>query len=443
MAGGGAVRPRGGHSVGAGRMVGGGPMKRLPLEGVRVIDLTMMWAGPFATMRLAEMGAEVWKVESPSAWDNIRTLLPQENVLDPWNTSYYFNGYNRDKKSVTLDLAQARGRELFLGLVAHADVLIENYRADVLDKLGLGWDVLRAARPELVVVSMAAFGKEGPDAGYVGFGPVIELMSGLVSLTGYGDEEPFKTGISYGDPVAGLAAVAAVTLGLIRRRRTGEGAVVDLAQRETGASMAGEAFVAASLRGEAPTHHGNRSPRFVPQGCYRAQDSVTELGEGRDEQWLVVSCRDDADWAVLAGVLGRADLAALAVDERVARHDELDDLLGGWARGRGAQEAMEELQAAGVPAGRVLDTGAVLDDPHLLRRGFWVYLPHRGMHRYRQFGPAWRFVEANPTLRRHAPYFGEHNQEVLGGVLGLSAGELAALEAADVIGSAPLNPRVG
>ncbi len=404
----------------------------------------MMWAGPYATMRLAEMGAEIWKVESPSAWDNIRTLVPQPLSPDPWNTSYYFNAYNRDKKSVTLDLAQPRGREVFLQLVAQADVLIENYRADVLDKLGVGWDVLRATKPDLIVISMAAFGKEGPDAGYVGFGPVIELMSGLVSLTGYGDDgEPYKTGISYGDPVAGLAAVNAVVLGLIRRQRTGEGATIDLAQRETGASLAGGAFVAASVRGEDPVHRGNRDERFVPQGCYRSADSPTELGLGHDEQWVVVSCRDDDDWARLAGVLGRVDLAGLSIDERRDRHDEIDDLITAWTVVRSGQEAADALQAVGVPAGRVLDTGAILDDPHLMARGFWVHLPHPGMHRYKQFRPAWRFVEANPTLHRHCPYFGEHNHEILGGVLGLSDAELAELEAADIIGSAPINPGVG
>jgi crotonobetainyl-CoA:carnitine CoA-transferase CaiB-like acyl-CoA transferase len=329
-------------------------------------------------------------------------------------------------------------------LVQQADVLIENYRADVLDNLGIGWEVLRAAKPELVIVSMAAFGKRGPDARYVGFGPVIEMMSGLVSLTGYGDDgEPYKTGISYGDPVAGHQAVAAVVMGLIRRRRTGEGCIVDLSQRETGSVMAGEAFVAASLRGEDPTHWGNRSPRFVPQGCYRAADSTTELGIGADEQWLVVSCTSDTDWAALAGVVNRADLAGLSEQERRSRHDELDDVIAGWARGQDAQKAMEQLQAAGVPAGRVMDTGSLLDDPHLLHRGFWVYLPHPRMHRYKQFATAWRFVEANPALRRHSPLFGEHNREILGGLLGLTEDELAELADQQVIGDAPLNPGVG
>lgn len=419
-------------------------MKKLPLEGVRVLDLTMMWAGPFATMRLAEMGAEIWKIESPSAWDNIRTLLPQPGVADPWNSAYYFNAYNRDKKSVTLDLASEQGKDLFLRLVRHADVVIENYRAEVLDKLGLGWQVLHAVRPDLVIVSMAAFGKTGRDASYVGFGPVIEMMSGLVSLSGYGDDgEPYKTGISYGDPVAGHQAVAAVVLGLIKRRRTGQGSVVDMAQRETGSVMAGPAFVAASLRGEQPTHWGNRSPVYAPQGCYRAADSTTEMGVGADEQWLMISVASDQQWAALAATIGRPDLAQLSADERRARHDELDEAIGSWARSHDAQGAMESLQELGVPAGRVHDTGSLLDDPHLLRRGFWVYLPHPKMHRYKQSTTPWRFVEANPQLRRHSPLFGEHNREILGSVLGLSDEELAELASAGVIGDAPINPGVG
>ncbi len=218
-------------------------MKQLPLAGIRVLDLTMMWAGPYATRLLAEMGAEVLKIESPSAWDNIRTLIPLEGVDEPWNASYYFNDYNRDKKSVTLDLAKARGRELFLGLVAQSDVVIENYRASVMDNLGLDYETLRAAREDIIVISMAGFGKFGPERDHVGFGPIIEQMSGLASLTGYGDDGiPYKTGISYGDPVAGKAAAAAVSMGLIRRRKTGLGVHVDLAQRETMSTLIGEAY---------------------------------------------------------------------------------------------------------------------------------------------------------------------------------------------------------
>lgn len=410
-------------------------MRKLPLEGIRVADLTMMWAGPYATRILAEMGAEVLKIESPSAWDNIRTLIPQPGEAEPWNSSFYFNDYNRDKKSVTLDLAQERGREVFLDLVRHCDVVIENYRAEVMEKLGLPYEVLRGRRPDLVMVSMAGFGKTGPERDNVGFGPIIEQMAGLASLAGYGDDgQPMKTGISYGDPVAGIAAAGAVALGLIRRRRTGQGSYIDLAQRETMAAQVGEAFVAASLRGEEPLHRGNRSPRWAPQGVYRASGS---------EQWIAISARDDPEWQALAHLIGAHGLAGLSFEERQRRHDELDAQIEAWTARQDPQQAMEALQAAGVPAGRVLDTVAIHDDPHLAARGYWVALPHPKSPPWRQPSTSWRLVEANPQLRRHAPLFGEHTREVLGGLLGLSPAAMDELEANHVIGTAPINPGVG
>ncbi len=410
-------------------------MKKLPLDGVRVADLTMMWAGPYATRILGEMGAEVIKIESPSAWDNIRTLVPQPEATEPWNSSFYFNDYNRDKKSLTLDLAQERGREVFLDLVKHCDVVIENYRAEVLGKLNIDYPVLKAAKQDIVLVSMAGFGKTGKERGQVGFGPIIEQMAGLASLSGYGDDgEPYKTGISYGDPVGGVAAAGAAALGLIQRRKTGEGCHIDLAQRETMAAMVGEAFVAASLRGEEPVHRGNRDARFVPQGAYRC------TGE---DQWIVISVRTDEEWRSLAPVIGAEELTSVGKVERAERHDELDAVIERWTSSLDPQEAMEKLQAAGVPAGRVLDTEAIHDDPHLNARGYWVWLPHPKMRPWRQPSTSWRLVEANPQLRRHAPLFGEHNREILCDMLGLSEEDLKELEAAGIIADAPINPTVG
>jgi crotonobetainyl-CoA:carnitine CoA-transferase CaiB-like acyl-CoA transferase len=410
-------------------------MKKLPLDGIRVLDLTMMWAGPYATRLLGEMGAEVVKIESPSAWDNVRTLIPLPGIEEPWNSSYYWNDYNRDKKSLTLDLAQERGRELFLRLVPLADVVIENYRADVLEKLGLGYEVLRAAREDIILVSMPGFGKTGPESKHVGFGPIIEQTSGLTSRTGYGDDGiPYKTGISIGDPVGGTAACGAIALALIQRQRTGKGAYIDLAQREGMAALSGEAFVAASLRGEDPVHRANRSARWAPQGCYRAQGQ---------EQWLVISATSDEEWRALARQIGREDLAPLSLDERFARHDDLDQAIEAWTTGQDPQKAMEALQAAGVPAGRVLDTQDIHDDPHLNARGFWVQLPHPKMHPWRQPSSAWRLVEANPRLRNHAPLFGQHNREILCGLLGLGEDDLRELEEAGIIADRPKNPGVG
>ena len=406
----------------------------LPLEGIRVLDLTMMWAGPFATLRLAEMGADVIKVESPSAWDNIRTLIDQPGVSEPWNSAFYFNAYNRDKRSLTLDLAQPEGRAALLKLVERCDVVIENYRSDVLDNLGLGYDVLCAHKPDIILISMAAFGKVGADSAFVGFGPVIETLSGLCSLTGYGDGEPFKTGISYGDPVAGTFAVSAIGLALTRRSTTGEGLHVDLAQRETSAVLIGDAFVDAA-DGTPPVHRGNRDTRMAPQGCYRLRGG---------ERWMVLSVRNDSDWQILCAQMNRPDWSGLSLEDRRVRHDDIDAVIEAWlASPDTPTDPALALVVAGVPAIEMRDTGTILDDPHLVSRGYWHETFHPRMHTYRQAGVSWRFVDANPAPRRHSPLFGEHNREILQGLLGLTDSEFADLEAKNIVADQPLNPTVG
>lgn len=410
-------------------------MKRRPLEGIRVADLSMMWAGPYATKLLAEMGAEVFKIESPRAWDNIRTLIPEPNSAEPWNTAFYFQEYNREKQSVTLDLHEAAGRDAFLRLVAQCDVLIENYRADVMDNLGLTYDDVRAVKPDIIYVSMAAFGKTGSDRDLVGFGPVIELMSGLASLTGYlHDDEPFKTGISYGDPVAGVHAAGAISIALLQRHRTGEGCFIDLAQRQGAAVLAGEAFVAAQRTGEPPTHQGNRSERWAPQGAYQCHGP---------QQWVVISVVTDAQWRAATSVIGAPALADLTLADRQARHDELDGLISAWTATRDAQEVMDALQEVGVPAGRVLDSKSIHDDPHLNERGFWVEVPNPKMRPYKQAGIAWRFAECDNHLTKHAPFFGEHTREVLTAIAGMTDGEVDVLYESGVTADAPVNPGIG
>jgi crotonobetainyl-CoA:carnitine CoA-transferase CaiB-like acyl-CoA transferase len=197
--------------------------------------------------------------------------------------------------------------------------------------------------------------------------------------------------------------------------------------------MAGEAFVAASISAS-PEPRGNRSSRWAPQGCYPARG---------DDQWIVVSCRTDEEWSACADVLGRADIAGLSLDERYGRHDDLDQVIAAWSVLMDPDLVVEVLQEAGVPAARVLDMRTIKSDGHLDDRRFWVRLPDEKMRPYRRHGIVWRLAEANPQLRRHAPYFGEHNDEILGGLLGLSSTELRHLAAARVIADAPIDPKVG
>jgi crotonobetainyl-CoA:carnitine CoA-transferase CaiB-like acyl-CoA transferase len=405
----------------------------LPLSGLRVLDLTMMWAGPFATMRLAEMGADVIKIESPSAWDNIRTLIPQPGSDEPWNSAFYFNAYNRAKRSLTLDLAQPEGRALFLKLAATADVVIENYRADVLDRLDLSVATLHATNPRLIIVSMAAFGKQGPDSEYVGFGPVIEMMSGLASLTGYGDGEPFKTGISCCDPIAGTFAVAAVSLGLVSRMNSGSGVWVDLAQRDAAMTLIGESFLAAQ-HGETPTHIGCRDRQFAPQNCYPTNDG-----------WVVLSIRSDREWRTLCThISSPSHFISLDQETRHHRHDEIDQTISSYTKNLSSDFVTDEFQSLGIPTAAVRTTTTILEDRHLNFRNFWQYLPHPKMNQYRQAAPLWNLPTGpSRSPRRHSPLFGEHNREILGGELGLSDSEIEELTRGNVVGTAPLNPGVG
>lgn len=406
---------------------------RLPLEGVRVLDLTMVWAGPYATRLLGDMGAEVIKVESARFWDMLRSLtfLPPETER-LWDKSAYFNHNNRDKYSLSLDLSDARGRDLLLRLVAECDVVIENYRADVLSRLGLDYETLRAAKPDVILVSMPGHGKSGPEQGYIAYGTNVEQLAGLVSLTGYTDGPPQASGISYGDPIAGITAAGAVALALRHRLRTGEGQYVELAQREALTTLIGEQIVGYSITGELPSRAGNRHPRHAPHGAYRC------AGE---DAWLTLACTTDAEFRALCSLIGRPELTD---DPRyateAARHtnqEDLDEPITAWTSGRDHYAAMAALQAAGTPAGAVLTAPELFQDPHLRARGFWEPIAHPEAGDWEVDGVAWRLVEHPAHVRLPAPSFAEHNQYVLRHLLGLDEAEVAALEAADLIGSVP------
>jgi crotonobetainyl-CoA:carnitine CoA-transferase CaiB-like acyl-CoA transferase len=408
-------------------------MFRLPLHGVRVLDLGMAWAGPYATRLLADMGAEVIKVEAVGNWDFIRTFTGQKpSVERVWDKSPFFNHLNRNKYGCVLDLSQEKGRELFLRLVKVSDVVLDNFRAEVMDNLRLGYDALSQANPEVIVVSMPGHGKTGPERDFPAYGTGVEQLSGLCHLSGYADGPPQKTGISYGDPVAGIAAAGAVALALWDRRRTGRGQYVEVAQRENLINLIGEQIVGYSMSGREPPRRGNRHPSMAPHGCYPC---------GGDDQWLTIACEDDAQFAALCAVMGRPELAS---DGRfadvVSRHrnqDALDGLISDWTRERAKEDMSEALQAAGVPASPVLSVPEVFAEPHLRARGFYESVSHSVAGVWEVEGPHWRLSESPAHVRLPAPAFGEHNGYVLGELLGLSAEEIAALEREGVTGTTP------
>jgi len=356
----------------------------------------MAWAGPYATRLLADMGAEVIKIESVDNWDVLRALTGQPPETERgWDKSPYFNQTNRNKYGCSLDLSKPDGRELFLRLAAQSDIVIENFRAEVMDILNLGYDVLSAVNDRLIVLSMPGHGKTGPERDFVTYGTNVEQLSGLCHLTGYEGGPPHKTGISYGDPIAGIAAAGAIALALWVRRRTGHGQYIELAQRETLISLIGEYIVAFSMNQREPSRQGNRDSSMAPHGCYRCSG---------DDEWITIAC---------------------------------DETICAWTKDRTKEDAAEALQSAGVPAMPVLGVPEVFADEHLRARGFFEPVSHPIAGVWDVDGPPWRMSESPAHIRLPAPTFAEHNRYVFRELLGLSDEEIAELQAEGVTGTSP------
>jgi len=410
-------------------------MYRLPLSGIRVLDLTTGWAGPYASRLLGDMGAEVIKIESVKDWDVTRSLhLLGQDVEKGYNISGFFNHLNRNKLGCALDLSHPQGRELFLKLVALSDAVIEDYRGGVMDDVRLSYDVLRQARPDIILVSISAHGKDGPEAGHVASGTNVEQLAGLASLTGYPDRGPHKSGISYADPVAGISAAAALCAALLYRRRTGRGRWVEVAQRESMASLIGEFFVGFSMNRGQPPLLGNRHRSMAPHGCYPCAGPP----EGG---WLAIAVASDAEFAALCRVMGRAELAAdprfADVVSRYRHQDELDEEISAWTRGRTPAEAALALQEAGLAASPVPSVADLMEDSHLRQRGFFEKTAHPEAGVWEMDGVPWRLSLTPAHVRLNAPCFGEHNDYVFRHLLGLSAEEVAELESQGITGSEP------
>ena len=419
-------------------------MTQPALEGLRILDLTQVAVGPYATLLLGFMGAEIIKVESCSRLDISRGparpsagnegLYPGgEPGERPWNRTAHFVHRNGNKLSLTLDLATEAGKQLLVKLVTRCDVLVENYRASVMARLGLGYDVVSQANPQLIYLKISSQGATGPEKDYGSLGSTLEQTTGLASLTGYEADLPLMTNETYPDPVVGILAVGALMAALRRRRQTGRGTFVDLAQREVTVAMLGEWVLDYSLTGRVVKPQGNRHPYRVPQGVYPCQG---------DDMWVGISVGSEAEWQGLCRAIAQPHLAQDArfatVLERRRNQAALDQRLAEWTQEQDHYQAMHRLQAHGVPAGAVLTGGEIITDPHLEARGFWDVVEHPEAGTYRQVTTPWRLSRSPRRTTRPAPGLGAHNHYVLGELLGLSAQELTTLEAQGIIGTRPV-----
>ena len=402
-----------------------------PLDGLRIIDLTMGWAGPLATRTLADLGAEVIKVESCVYPDWWRTLIrtPEALAQRQYEQSPIFNLVNRGKKGITLDLTTPTGVDLLKRLVAGADAVIENYSAEVLPKLGLDYSRLVEVRPDLVMVSMPAFGGKSAWRDVRAYGSTLEQGSGLPTIVGAPDAPPTMIHLALGDPVGGLNAAAALLVALRHRRRTGEGQHVDLSQIQCLFPLVAPWFIEQSVTGKVE-RLGPRHPTMVPHGAFPC------LGE---EEWLQIAVVDDLAWRALCQVIGREDLATdrrlATLDGRRAEEGEVEAAVAAWTRTQDAQAAMLALQNAGVAAGVARRPSRLFDDPHLTAREAIVWIDRPYIGRHPQFLAPFRPEGRAYPVTWPSTLLGEFNAEILSR-LGLSEGDLAALEDEGVIGSA-------
>ena len=423
-------------------------MEALPLDGIRVLDFSHVWAGPFCARLLGDFGAEVIKVESVSRYDPERgpakfipgarmRLYPDgEPGERPYNRAGRFNSYNRSKIGLTLDLRSEDGKDLMRNLVEISDVVVENFSVDVMKRLGLDYEKCRTLRPDIIFIALPGFGSDGPEAGYAAYGLTQEAMSGLSGITGYPGEIPIDTGVFYGDPTGGLFGATAVMTALWHRSITGEGQRIDLSQREAFASILPELVFDYTMNDRVQESIGNRHPQFAPHGVYPC------LG---DDAWLAIAVKSDKQFRSLCEAIEHPtlanDLRYSSGSNRLQNQDELDRIIGEWTRQQDQHEAMRLLQSQRIPAGAVLTNQQLLEDQHFEARGFFEEVTHPDVGTYRDIGMPWKLSDTPVHARLPAPGLGEHNDNVLGEILGLTADELCSLEERDVIGNVPLNTR--
>ena len=401
------------------------------LAGVRVVDLSMGWAGPLAARHLADMGADVIKVEGCVRFDWWRGWEATQEWIDSDGAEKNpaFNMVNRNKRDLTLDLSTPEGAALLKRLVALSDVVVENYSAGVLPKLGLDYPALAEANPALVMISMPAFGTDGPWSGYRAYGSTVEQASGLPHLSGTPEHPPTMMHVALGDPVGGMNGAAALLTALRAKKRTGRGQYMDLSQSQSLFPLGIQGILAQSATGETPPRLGNRSPRHAPHGVYPCAG---------DDEWITIAVHTEAQWGAFAshtGITGFGD-----VGDRLARVDELDRAVAAYTQNQVAELLAGELQAARVPAAQVASSLELASDPHLAARGFWKLLERDVVGELPHPAAPYRVGEAPFDIDRPAPTLGEHNREVLTDLLGLGDAEIDALERRGVIGNKPKMP---
>ncbi len=424
-------------------------MSKLPLEGIRVLEMTVVWAGPYCTSFLADLGAEVVRLETLASFApltrGVRAHPTQASLQTqpvfiggypdrqpgdrPWNRCPIFNPHARNKRSMTLDLSQPKGMEIFKDLVRVSDVFVENNVVERMDQLGIGYAMLKELNEDIIMLRMPAYGTTGPYRNYRALGVHIEGVIGHTLLRGYTDMDPSaNTAVYMADAAGGSHGAFAVLAALHHRRRTGKGQYIELGQAEDAMPIMGQFFMDYTMNGRNAVTTGNRHPTAL-QGCYPCKG---DEAQGHD-RWVCITIDGDAEWQSFAEALGRpgwtADPRFAHAPGRLERHDEIDAHISRWTEQMDNFEVMRVLQTAGVAAGPVMDQRDAYNDPHLAERGMFQEASQAdtGVHLYPR--APYTMSETPPDIRRGPVRLGEDNEYVYKAVLGYSDAKYAQLEA--------------
>lgn len=401
----------------------------LPLDDVRILDFTWVMAGPATTRILADYGATIVRIESPTRVDTARTLQPFLNDKPGSDTSGLYGNCNAGKFGIALDLKNAAAREIVFDLVRWANVVTESFSPGTIRDLGFGYESLRAVKPDIIMLSTCLMGQSGPQANLAGFGNMAAAVCGFYELTGWPDRPPAGPFGAYTDYIVPRFSASAILAALDYRRRTGQGQYIDQAQAETALHALGPAMLDFTVNGRVQGRTGNDDVRFAPHGVYPA------AGEDR---WVAIACRDDNDWTNLCAAMGRDDLAAdprfATAAQRLGRRAELDALVSAWSRGHEAHQLEAILQARGAPAHEVQNSYEMWRDPQLHHRGHFVKLEHPTLGAFTVEGSRTHLSRTPAQVRHAAPSLGQDNAWVLQNILGYDEQRITDLALAGVFG---------
>jgi benzylsuccinate CoA-transferase BbsF subunit len=400
--------------------------KRLPLEGIRILEVGHAWAGPHCTELLSDLGAEVIKVEPPQG-DLLRargkadgTFLGGKPGEDPWNRSAVFTEINRNKLSISMNLNSEKGNTLFNNLVKKSDAVLSNYTVKVIKKLKFTYEDLKKVKPDIILVTLNAYGEEGPWCDYRTYGVVLEPMCGFFSLTGYPDDDrPMRSGVDHIDPLSGAHAAGAFMAALMHRQQTGEGQHVNLSFLESAVNFIGPEILEYTMNSRIAGPIGNRSDTMAPHGVYRCKG---------DDEWVAVAVGTDEEWTGFCSAIGNPDWIKedrfSALHNRLKNQNALDELVERWTLERDKYEVMRILQQAGVAAGPAATMKDLLEDPHLKKRNFFRKVIHPEVGGFQVMGTRAKLSKAPDREFFPAPKFGQNVDYVFGEILGMSREEI-------------------